>query len=54
MTFSQVNRSTGTPITVHNGNVSLALAEGVMHDVFVSSIVGGGKQCNASFIPSNQ
>ena len=26
-----------------NGSVCLSLAEGVMHDVFVSSIVGGGK-----------
>ena len=44
VTFEQVNRSKGShPITHHNGNVTLALAEGVMHDVFVSSIVGGGK-----------
>jgi len=43
VTFEQVNRSKGShPITHHNGNVTLALAEGVMHDVFVSSIVGGG------------
>ena len=41
VTFEQVNRTTA-PVTVQNGNVSLALAEGVMHDVFVSSIVGGG------------
>ena len=42
VTFEQVNRTTA-PVTVQNGNVSLALAEGVMHDVFVSSIVGGGE-----------
>ena len=45
VTFEQVNRTKGShPIAVHhNANVNLALAEGVMHDVFVSSIVGGGR-----------
>jgi len=43
LTFEQVNRSHGSQtLAVHNGSVSLALAEGVMHDVLVSSIVGGG------------
>ena len=45
LTFEQVNRSPGSqPLAVHNGSVSLALAEGVMHDVLVSSIVGGGEK----------
>ena len=30
-------------VNLNNGSVHLALAEGVMHDVFVSSIVGGGE-----------
>ena len=30
-------------VNLNNGSVNLALAEGVMHDVFVSSIVGGGE-----------
>ena len=33
-------------VNLNNGSVNLALAEGVMHDVFVSSIVGGG-ECSA-------
>ena len=28
---------------MHTGSVSLSLAEGCMHEVFVSSIVGGGE-----------
>ena len=43
MTFDQVNQSRSVARTVHNGNLSLGFAEGVMHDVFVSSIVGGGE-----------
>jgi len=42
MTFDQVNQSRSVARTMHNGNLSLGFAEGVMHDVFVSSIVGGG------------
>lgn len=44
MTFEQVNRSRGEGQNQMNlnGSVCLSLAEGVMHDVFVSSIVGGG------------
>ena len=43
LTFEQVNRSPASkPVSVNHGSVSLNLAEGVMHDVLVSSIVGGG------------
>jgi len=44
MSFEQVNRSSreGQNQMNLNGSVCLSLAEGVMHDVFVSSIVGGG------------
>lgn len=44
ITFEQVNRSRGEGQNQLNlnGSVCLSLAEGVMHDVFVSSIVGGG------------
>lgn len=44
ITFEQVNRSSreGQNQMNLNGSVCLSLAEGVMHDVFVSSIVGGG------------
>jgi len=44
ITFEQVNRSKGESQNQLNlnGSVCLSLAEGVMHDVFVSSIVGGG------------
>jgi len=41
--FEQVNGTRGyNQVNLNNGSVHLALAEGVMHDVFVSSIVGGG------------
>lgn len=41
--FEQVNGTNGyNQVNLNNGSVNLALAEGVMHDVFVSSIVGGG------------
>ena len=44
ITFEQVNRTGGSGgVTVTNGNACLSLAEGVMHDVFVSSIVSGGE-----------
>ena len=43
MTFDQVNITKSVARTIHNGNLSLGFAEGVMHDVFVSSIVGGGE-----------
>jgi len=44
ITFEQVNKSRGEGQNQLNlsGSVCLSLAEGVMHDVFVSSIVGGG------------
>jgi len=40
VTFEQVNKGSG--LSIHSGSVSLSLAEGCMHEVFVSSIVGGG------------
>merc|ERR1719427_541265 len=40
--FEQVNASKGSSLSMHTGSVSLSLAEGCMHEVFVSSIVGGG------------
>ena len=43
VTFDQVNMTKSVARTIHNGNLSLGFAEGVMHDVFVSSIVGGGE-----------
>jgi len=42
VTFEQVNRSKSSKQLNLNGSVCLSLAEGVMHDVFVSSIVSGG------------
>jgi len=42
LSFEQVNSSKGTSLPMHTGSVSLSLAEGCMHEVFVSSIVGGG------------
>lgn len=44
ITFEQVNKSSRESQNQMNlnGSVCLSLAEGVMHDVFVSSIVGGG------------
>jgi len=44
ITFEQVNKSNREGHNQMNlsGSVCLSLAEGVMHDVFVSSIVGGG------------
>jgi len=42
VSFEQVNSSKGTSLSMHTGSVSLSLAEGCMHEVFVSSIVGGG------------
>merc|ERR1719201_506204 len=42
VSFEQVNSTKGSSLSMHTGSVSLSLAEGVMHDVFVSSIVGGG------------
>ena len=50
MTFDQVNRTKSVARTVHNGNLSLGFAEGVMHDVFVSSIVGGGEHVILSHV----
>ena len=43
LSFEQVNSSKGTSLPMHTGSVSLSLAEGCMHEVFVSSIVGGGE-----------
>jgi len=42
VSFEQVNASKGSSLSMHTGSVSLSLAEGCMHEVFVSSIVGGG------------
>lgn len=42
VTFEQVNSSKSSSLSMHTGSVSLSLAEGCMHEVFVSSIVGGG------------
>lgn len=41
LSFEQTNSSL-PGAAVHGGSVSLSLAEGCMHEVFVSSIVGGG------------
>jgi len=41
LSFEQTNSSASVS-SMHGGSVSLALAEGCMHEVFVSSIVGGG------------
>ena len=38
-----MNASKGSSLSMHTGSVSLSLAEGCMHEVFVSSIVGGGE-----------
>ena len=43
VSFEQVNASKGSSLSMHTGSVSLSLAEGCMHEVFVSSIVGGGE-----------
>merc|ERR1712088_319529 len=42
VSFEQVNSSKSSSLSMHTGSVSLSLAEGCMHEVFVSSIVGGG------------
>jgi len=42
LTLEQINKSENTNLSFYNGSVSLSLAEGIMHDVFVSSIVNGG------------
>lgn len=42
VSFEQVNSTKGSSLSMHTGSVSLSLAEGCMHEVFVSSIVGGG------------
>jgi len=42
VSFEQVNASKGSSLSMHTGSVSLSLAEGCMHEVFASSIVGGG------------
>lgn len=42
LTLEQVNKPENTPLSLYNGSVTLSLAEGIMHDVFVSSVVGGG------------
>ena len=43
LSFEQTNSSL-PGAAVHGGSVSLSLAEGCMHEVFVSSIVGGGER----------
>lgn len=43
VTFEQVNTGEGKgTMNLNGGSVSLNLAEGIMHDVFVSSIISGG------------
>jgi len=42
LTLQQINRPDSTNLSLFNGSVTLSLAEGIMHDVFVSSIVNGG------------
>ena len=41
-------------VNLNNGSVNLALAEGVMHDVFVSSIVGGGELTSVQSLPASR
>lgn len=40
--LEQVNKPENTPLSLYNGSVTLSLAEGIMHDVYVSSVVNGG------------
>jgi len=42
LTLEQINKTDNTNLSLYNGSVSLSLAEGIMHDVFVSSVVNGG------------
>jgi len=43
LSFEQTNIGEGqAPVNLNGGSVCLNLAEGIMHDVFVSSIVSGG------------
>lgn len=42
LSLEQVNKPENTNLALYNGSVTLSLAEGIMHDVFVSSIVNGG------------
>jgi len=43
VTFEQTNAGEGkSTMNLNGGSVSLNLAEGIMHDVFVSSIISGG------------
>jgi len=41
LTLEQVNKPENTNLALYNGSVTLSLAEGIMHDVFVVSIVNG-------------
>jgi len=43
LTLEQINRpDAGQQLSLNNVSVTLSMAEGIMHDVFVSSIVNGG------------
>jgi len=42
LSLEQINKPENTPLSLYNGSVTLSLAEGIMHDVFVSSVVSGG------------
>jgi len=42
LTLEQINKPESTNLSLYNGSVTLSLAEGIMHDVFISSVVNGG------------
>jgi len=42
LTLDQINKPESTNLSLYNGSVTLSLAEGIMHDVFISSVVNGG------------
>jgi len=42
LTLEQINKPENTNLSLFNGSVTLSLAEGIMHDVYISAIVNGG------------
>jgi len=42
LTLEQINKSENRNLALFNGSVTLSLAEGIMHDVYISAIVNGG------------
>lgn len=42
LTLEQINKPENTNLSLSNGSVTLSLAEGIMHDVFISAVVNGG------------